>query len=79
MDEITIYFGSETIKLFLDDASENIKDFKLQTFVTKLELVWFILKNEIYKQAVSELVEKLDEEEADRDLKDIILKKLNQI
>ena len=39
MGEITKYFGSETMKLFLDNASENIKDFKSQTPATKLYLV----------------------------------------
>ena len=39
MGQITKYFGNETIKLFFDNKSKNIKDFKSQTFATKLDLV----------------------------------------
>ena len=35
-------------------------------------------KNEIYKQAVPELIETLDEVEADRDLKSMIIKKMEE-
>ena len=77
MGEITKYFGYETMKLFLDNASKDIKNFQSQTPKTKLALVDDLYaKNEIYKQAVSELVETLDEVEADRNLKDMIIKKI---
>ena len=57
MGEITKYFCCKTIKLFLDNASENINDFKLQTPVSKLAYVNELFeKNEIYKQGVSKLV-----------------------
>ena len=39
ISKITKYVCSKTIKLFLDNASENINDFKLQNLVTKLALV----------------------------------------
>ena len=58
MGEITKYFGNETTKLYFDNASENIIDFKSQTPATKLDLLdEFYAKHEIYKQAVPELVE----------------------
>ena len=57
------------MKLFLDNASENINKFKSQTTITKLALVDDLYaNNEIYKETVSELVEILGEVEADRDL-----------
>ena len=76
MGEITKYFGNETIKIFLDNANENINKFNSQTPITNLTLVDDLYaQNEVYKQAVSELYETLDEVEADRDLKDKIIKK----
>ena len=56
MSEIIKYFGSESINLFIDNAIENIKDFKSQTS-TKLDLVNDLYaNNKIYKQALSKLV-----------------------
>ena len=76
MGEITKYFGNDTMKIFIDNASENIKQFNSKNLATKLELVDDLYaKNEIYKQAVPELIETLDEVEADRDLKSMIIKK----
>ena len=77
MCEITKYFGNETMKLFLDNAHENINKFNSQNPITKLTFVDDLYaKNEVYKQAVSELVDSLDEVEADCDLKDKIIKKM---
>ena len=63
------------MKLFFDIANKNIKDFKLQTIITKLALVDDLYaKNEIYKHAILELVETLDEVKDDLALKDTIIK-----
>ena len=76
MGKITKYFGNDTMKIFIDNASENIKQFNSKNLATKLEVVDDLYaKNEIYKQAVPELIETLDEVEADRDLKSMIIKK----
>ena len=65
------------MKLLRDNASVNIKDYKSQTHATKLDFVdKLFTRNEIYKQAVPKLVETLDEVEADRDLKAIIIIKI---
>ena len=39
MGEITKYFGNDTMKIFIDNASENIKTFNSKNIATKLELV----------------------------------------
>ena len=79
MGEISQYFGNDTMKLFLDNASENIKTFNSKNPATKLDLVDDLYtKNEIYKQAVPELIETLDEVEADRDLKAKIIKQMEE-
>ena len=76
MGEISKYFGNDTMKLFIDNASENIKTFNSKNNTTKLDLVDDLyIKNEIYKQAVPKLIETLDEVEADRDLKAMEIKK----
>ena len=79
MGEITKYFGNDTMKIFIDNASENIKQFNSKNIATELELVdELYAKNEIYKQAVPELIENLDEVEADRDIKSMIIKKMEE-
>ena len=79
MGEISKYFGNDTMKLVLDNASENIKTFNSKNHATKLNLVDDLyIKNEIYKQAVPELIETLDEVEADRDLKVKIIKQMEE-
>ena len=63
------------MKIVIDNASENIKQFNSKNPATKLELVDDLYtKNEIYKQAVPELIDILDDVEADRDLKAKIIK-----
>ena len=65
------------MKFFIDNASENIIDFQSQNPITKLAIIDDLYaKNEVYKQVVSELVETLDEIEADRNLNDMIIKKM---
>ena len=77
MGEISKYFGNNTMKLFNDNASKNIKTFKSKNPATQLDLVDNLYaKNEIYKQAVPELIETLDEVEANSDLKAKIIKQL---
>ena len=39
MGEISKYFENKTMKLFLDNASENIKTFNSKNHATKLDLV----------------------------------------
>ena len=79
MGEITKYFGNDAIKLFLDNASEHIKTFNSKNPATKLDLVDDLYaKNEIYKQAVPELIETLDEVDANRDLITKIIKKMEK-
>ena len=38
MGELTTYFGSDTIRTFLDEASDNINKFSAQNAATKAEL-----------------------------------------
>ena len=79
MGKISKYFGNDTMKIFIDNSSENIKQFNSKNLATKLELVDDLYaKNKIYKQAVPELIETLDEVEADRDLKSMIIKKVEE-
>ena len=67
------------MKLFIDNASENIKTYNSKNHATQLDLVDdSFIKNEIYKQAVPELIETLDEVEADRDLKVMVIKKMKK-
>ena len=61
MGELTTYFGSDTIRTFLDEASENINKFSAQQFATKADLANDLtVKNVIYKRSVPILLDALD-------------------
>ena len=39
MGKISKYFGNDTMKIFIDNSSENIKQFNSKNHATKLDLV----------------------------------------
>ena len=76
MGELTTYFGSDKIRTFLDEASDNINKFRDQSTATKAELADNLkVKNVIYERSVPILLDALDKVQAQNEVKDIVIKK----
>ena len=79
MGELTTYFESDTIRTFLDEASDNINKFKDQNAATKANLADdFKVKNVIYERSVPILRDALDTVQAQTEIKDIVIKKMEE-
>ena len=77
MGELTTYFGSDTIRTFLDEASDNINKFKDQNAATKAELADDLkVKNVIYERSVPILLDARNTVQAQNEIKDIVIKNM---
>jgi hypothetical protein len=80
MGEITAYFGEKAMVGITDMALEKSQKFIAQSGSTKLALADELkVENETLKIAAHELIETLDETEADRELKIKTIKKYEEV
>ena len=76
MGELTTYFGIDTIRTFLNEASDKINKFSAQNAVTIAELADDLkVKNVIYERSVPTLLDALDTVQTQNEIKDIVIKK----
>ena len=61
MGELTTYFGSDTIRTFIDKAFDNINKLLALNTATKADLAdYYKVKNVIYKRSVPIFLDALD-------------------
>lgn len=76
MGGLSTYCGSNTIKSFVDNASNNINKFNNQNTVTKADITNDLkIKNVIYKRSVMILLNAFDKKQAHNKIKDIVINK----
>ena len=79
MGELTTFFGSDTIRTFLDEASDNINQLKDKNAATKADLAGDLkVKNVINKQSVPILLDARDTVHAQNEIKNIVIKKMEE-
>ena len=75
MGELTTYFGINTIRTFLNEASDKINKFSAQNAATKADIADDLkVKNVIYERSVPILLDALDTVQAQNEIKDIVIK-----
>ena len=75
MGDLTTYFGIDTMRTFLDEASDNINKFSAQNAATKADIADDLkVKNVIYERSVPILLDALDTVQAQNEIKDIVIK-----
>ena len=79
MGELINFLANETVRIILHNATETRNEFKNQNAATKLALVDKLhVKNEIYRQGATILIDTLEEVQAQNKVNNQVIKKYEQ-
>ena len=79
MGELTNFLGNDTVTIILNNSAKTINEFKAQNPATKVALCDKLkVKNEIYKQGTTILIDTREEVQAQNEVNNQTIKKYEQ-
>ena len=76
MGELTNFLWSDTVRIILNNSTKTINEYKAQNPATKVALFDELkVKNEIYKQGTTILIDTLEEVQAQNEVNNQVIKK----